>query len=194
MRYTKQDVLEIYARHTDWLQGKGGKKAVFDNCTLEDLDLSDLTFDQAEFINCRIQDVKMPESLVKAKFSKCTLITADFEDCDLTKVKFTEGSFLSNNFKDCYSPGIKFKKVRIRRCTFTGMSLKKSGLRIYHGGFWEAYIGAEATSIGCRYYLNKEWKSFTDDQIESMSELALDYWNENKAIIFMLMDSFKVKS
>lgn len=26
MRYTKQEILEIYIRHTDWLQGKGVKR------------------------------------------------------------------------------------------------------------------------------------------------------------------------
>ena len=72
-----------------------------------------------------------------------------------------------------------------------GADLRGADLKVYQSGKYTAYIQKERTRIGCKYYSNEEWKKFTDDQINNMDAGALDYWNNNKAVIFSIMDSLK---
>jgi len=47
--------------------------------------------------------------------------------------------------------------------------------------------------LAVTFIKNEEWKKFNDRRIRSFAYGALPYWNANKTIIFMIMDSFENK-
>lgn len=61
----------------------------------------------------------------------------------------------------------------------------------FNSGRWPAYIQPTHTRIGCKYFSNDQWRNFSNEDISKMNRFALEYWNENKAIIFAIMDKFK---
>ena len=48
---------------------------------------------------------------------------------------------------------------------------------------WTVYVQCEYTRIGCKYFKNSEWLSFTDEEIAGMDTGALEWWNKYKPII-----------
>ena len=48
---------------------------------------------------------------------------------------------------------------------------------------WTVYVQSEYTRIGCKYFKNSEWLSFTDEEIAGMDSQALEWWNKYKPII-----------
>lgn len=55
-----------------------------------------------------------------------------------------------------------------------------SGLR------WPITIEDTHMSIGCQYHSIGDWASFDDDEIDDMSDEALDFWNKYKCLILTL--------
>lgn len=190
-RLTKDDILKIQSAHNQWLINQGGKRAVYTDCTLYDLDLSCFNFDQVKFSKCKIQDVVMPQELYKASFKDVQLVDARFVDSNLTKARFTDSLCVASDFTNAVLEKAKFKLIRIQNCNFTGSNLTGSNLKIYHVGQWEAHICPDWTSIGCQSHPNEAWRNFTDDEIDAMATHALAYWKANKDMIFAIMDSFK---
>lgn len=189
-KLTEQQIIERHYDHYMWLEKKGGKRAVFENIFFQSNDLSKFDFRRAKFVDCRFLEVKMPSELSKAYFKDCRLSHAHFHS-NLTKTKFVGGHCVASQFTDCALIDTDFTRLHILHCNFTDSSLQKCQLIVFHRGIWEAYIGPEYTAIGCQFAPNEAWKKFTDETISTMSLSALDYWNENKKVIFMLMDSFK---
>lgn len=190
-RLTYDGIVKIHHRHQQWLiRGQSGVRAVFKNVLIYGLDLSNFAFDRAQFFNCRIQNCRMPKSLIQAEFHSVELIGLDCSDCGLTESHFQHCAIFSVDFKCATLTDVKFDSVRFQNCNFNQVSLRQCPLKVFHSGSWVAYIGPEYTSIGCQWYPNEAWRNFTDDEIDAMASYALDYWQTNKDIIFMLMDSF----
>ncbi len=59
--------------------------------------------------------------------------------------------------------------------------------------FGWAHIRTDYIRIGCQYHRVEEWRGFTDDEISGMASGALDWWRENKDIIFSIVDKLKGK-
>lgn len=89
--------------------------------------------------------------------------------------------------------GANLRDANLRLADLSYADLRGSGLKVFHGGEWIAYITAEKIRIGCQHHSIEEWKNFTDDEIDQMSGGALDYWRENKGIIMMIAGSIKSK-
>ena len=45
--------------------------------------------------------------------------------------------------------------------------------------------------IGCQNHSIEDWKSFTDEQISQMASDALEFWNQHKAMLLGVCDSYK---
>lgn len=45
---------------------------------------------------------------------------------------------------------------------------------------WLVTITDNHITIGCQTHTKEQWSNFTDDEIMSMDENALEFWNENK--------------
>lgn len=192
MNLSYEEVVNICYRHELWLNGEGGCRAVFTGC-LNDMNLWEFNLSDADFSECELNAVKMPYNLSRACFKGAQLTNMSFDNSICNETDFTEAKLFLVNFSSCIMNHALFNKAHLRACNFHAVNLRSCQLKIFHSYVWTAYIGPRYTSIGCQFYSNKMWKSFDDERIARMSFSALDYWNENKNIIFMLMDSFKVK-
>lgn len=118
----------ICAKHALWIYGeKGGERADFSNCLLENVNLSNCNlcgadFSGAVFISCNLDDASMCDADFKdVKFKRCSLrhFTAeganfkgsDVYNCDLNGAYFTESNFTGTKVNDC-----NFYKASFRYC------------------------------------------------------------------------------
>ena len=72
-------------------------------------------------------------------------------------------------------------------------NITNTKLLIFHCDMWTAYVQKDKIRIGCQYHTTERWRNFTNDEIQKMSKKpsALDWWNKNKSIIFMMADSIE---
>lgn len=83
--------------------------------------------------------------------------------------------------------------ANLRGADLRGANLRGAGVKIFQSGLWVAYITDNHCSIGCQSHLLESWRNFSDTEISSMHSHALEYWNENKEIIFAIAASIKIK-
>ena len=160
---TKEKLKEVLEQHKLWLEDSSqGNKANLRDANLSHADL--------RYANLRYAN------LSGAKLSHTDLRYAKLRDADLSGANLSDANLSGANLRDA--------KLR-------GADLSGADLKVYQSGKYTAYIQKERTRIGCKYYSNEEWKKFTDDQISNMDVGAVDYWNNNKAVIFSIMDSLK---
>lgn len=74
---------------------------------------------------------------------------------------------------------------------WTRANLHGAGIRLFQCSLWTAIISKDSISIGCQIHSVEKWKRFTDAEISVMHNDALSYWNENKAIIFAIVESIE---
>lgn len=188
---SEAEIKEINDQHILWIAGKGGERANFSGKTLWNLDLRDYPFVEADFSKCLIYDCIMPHNLLNSSFKQAELISVNFQRCDLTHAAFDQARCGLVNFQGAKLGGATLNQTELKDCNFTKTNLRYCQLRVYTAGPWTAYIRPDFTSIGCQHHSNEDWKRFTNYQIDDMSSQALKYWEENKKLIFMMMDSFK---
>lgn len=190
---TKEQVLEMAANHKLWLEGNGGERAVFANCALNDMDLSGYHHDfyKANFANSYLNNIVFPGTMQQTDFTNAHLFNVSLKHCSLQQATFDQARCQQVDFHGSYLRDTNFRTTKLQVCNFTGTNTTLCNLKIYQNGHWPAVIGPEYTTIGCHFHKNEEWKQFNDHQIRSLAYGALPYWNANKAIIFMIMDSFE---
>jgi len=45
--------------------------------------------------------------------------------------------------------------------------------------------------IGCQFHRIEKWKAFSDEEISKMDSKALYFWNQHKAMLLSLCDTYK---
>lgn len=131
----------ICAKHALWIYDeKGGERADFSNCLIENVDLSNCNlcgadFSGANFINCKLDDASMCDADFKnAKFKRCSLrhFTAeganfkgtDFYNCDLNGAYFTGSNFTESKIADCNFYKASFMNCCLESCKSTNCNPK----------------------------------------------------------------------
>lgn len=188
-------VKQMVANHGLWLEGNGGERAVFAHCALNDMDLScyHLDFYKADFSNSYLNNIVFPGQMQQTNFTNARLVNVSLKNCSLKEATFEQAKCQQINFQGSFLLNTNFRTTKLQVCNFTGTNTTICNLKIYHNGHWPAVIGPEYTTIGCHFHKNEEWKKFNDRRIRSFAYGALPYWNANKTIIFMIMDSFENK-
>ena len=68
----------------------------------------------------------------------------------------------------------------------------KNSPLVINGLNWDVQInGTGMMRIGCQDHSIEDWKSFTDEQISQMASDALEFWNQHKAMLLCVCDSYK---
>lgn len=136
----------ICAKHALWIYGeKGGERADFSNCILENVDLSNCNlcgadFSGANFINCKLDDASMCDAdFENSKFKRCSLrhFTAeeadfkdsDFYNCDLRDACFTHSNFSKSKMSDCNFHEASFMNCCLEDWISTDCNLKIADMR-----------------------------------------------------------------
>lgn len=136
----------ICAKHALWIYGeKGGERADFSDCLLENVDLSNCNlcgadFSGAVFINCKLDDASMCDADFKnAKFKQCSLrhftaegadfTESDFYNCDLRGAYFTASNFTNGKMADCNFSEASFMNCCLESWITTDCNLKIADMR-----------------------------------------------------------------
>ena len=85
------------------------------------------------------------------------------------------------------------RDANLRGADLREANLREAGIKFFQAGLWTAIISSDFISIGCQRHSAEKWLNFTDEEISAMNPFALDYWNENRDIVFAIYHSLKKK-
>jgi len=89
--------------------------------------------------------------------------------------------------------GANLRGANLSGADLSGANLRGADLQIFQAGRYTAWVQKTHTRIGCQYHSNKEWRAFDDEKISSMADDAVEWWSENKKIIFMMISAMGKK-
>lgn len=81
------------------------------------------------------------------------------------------------------------KKADLSWANISSANLSVADLIVIHLPFYTAYIQKTHTRIGCKYFTNEKWLTFTNEEIETMDSNALEFWNQFKKLIKSAIES-----
>jgi hypothetical protein len=85
--------------------------------------------------------------------------------------------------------GADLSDANLSGANLRGAGLSGADLKVYQSGLWTAYVQPDHIRIGCQYFRTEEWEAFSDEEIDKMHPLALEYWKENKHIVLSIARS-----
>ena len=200
-------VLEL---HKKWLNDEeGGEKVNLSGANLREVNLSRTDLSEAILSGADLSEA----ILIKADLSGADLRGADLREADLRganlrgadliKADLREAILRGANLSGANLSGADLREADLRGADLRGADLRGADLRradlrgaktmVIHLGQYIAYVQPDSTRIGCQYHTNDEWRKFPDELISRMASDALEWWTENKELIFCAMDSFEVK-
>ena len=145
-----------------------------------DLSGKDLSDADLSCVNLRGANLK------GACLRRVDLSYADLNDADLRDA-YLSGACLSR----AYLSRADLRGAYLRGANLSDASLKGANLKVYQADNWTAYIQPDSIRIGCEYHTVDAWMDFTDEAISTMDETALEYWKNNKDIIFAIHAKLK---
>ncbi|MFA7256027.1 MAG: pentapeptide repeat-containing protein [Kiritimatiellales bacterium] len=133
--------------------------------------------------------VKIGLAVKWVKENDANLCGADLYDADLRGANLGDADLRGANLRGADLYGADLSDADLRGANLGDADLRGANLRVFQAGRYTAWVQKTHTRIGCQYHSNKEWKAFDDDKISSMAGDAVEWWSENKKIIFMMMDA-----
>jgi uncharacterized protein YjbI with pentapeptide repeats len=144
-----------------------------------------------------------PDTGERADLRGADLRGADLRGADLTGAILTGANLTGAILTGADLRGADLRGANLRGAILTGANLRGANLRgailtganlrVFQAGRYTAYVQKDTTRIGCQNHTNEAWKSFADNEIADMAPDALDWWDENKTIVFAVMDSLNNK-
>ena len=153
-----KDILE---KHKLWLENKpGGIQANLYKADLSGADLSRANLSEADLYGA---------NLSRANLSEADLYGANLSGADLSGANLSGADLFGANLSEADLSGT-------RTAVIPNL-----------GGYF-VHIDHEYISIGCQRHLAKDWKIFSDEQIDPMAPNATKYWEKYKNIILSLQE------
>jgi len=126
------------------------------------------------------------------------LIGANLSDANLRGANLIDANLIDANLRGANLRGADLVGANLSGANLIGANLRGADLRdadlqIFQAGRYTAWVQKTHTRIGCQYHSNKEWRAFDDEKISSMADDAVEWWSENKKIIFMMISAMGKK-
>jgi len=117
-------------------------------------------------------------------------------DADLRDANLRDADLRDADLRGADLRGADLSYADLRDADLLGADLSYADLRgadliVLQLPSYTAYVQKTHTRIGCKYYSNDEWKSFSDEEISKMDLNALEFWDTYKTVIFAAIDSIK---
>jgi len=123
----------------------------------------------AKLIGANLSDVELRSA---------DLYEADLSNANLSGVNFSSAHLYSTDLRGADLFGSDLCGTDLHNAKFDFVKLQ-SGYEVYiHSGYMQ---------IGCERHSIYEWKSFSDFDISKMDKDALEWWKENKKILFNII-------
>jgi len=116
---------------------------------------------------------------------------ANLHGADLRGADLSWADLSWANLRGADLRGADLRGANLRGADLRGADLRGANLIVLQLPFYTAYVQKTHTRIGCKYYSNDEWKSFSDEEISKMDSNALEFWDTYKTVIFAAIDSIK---
>ena len=134
--------------------------------------------------------VKTFESLTRANLTRANLKEADLRGADLEEANLTGANLRRANLTRADLRGANLIFTDLTRANLEGANLKSVNLYNTTGnnkeiktiqlGTYIVNITDKDMQIGCELHSIEDWFNFDNEHIASMDRSALDWWNENK--------------
>lgn len=112
--------------------------------SLNNLNLSEINFNQSSFIECDFSDVKLNQSTISAtRFESIS-----FADTDFSYSKFDQVQFINCNFNLCTQLATNFSRCRFINCQYINI---KSNSTVFNNCDFEMFDGQNSTFETCRF-------------------------------------------
>ena len=132
-----------------------------------------------------VEDANLRDADLRgANLRGANLRGANLRDADLRDANLRGANLRDANLRDADLIGADLIGANLRDANLIGADLIQITLP-----YFQAIVQKTHTRIGCKYFTNEEWKSFSDEVINEMDSNALEFWCSYKNIIFSIMDS-----
>ena len=137
---------------------------------------------------------EVPEGVESGMIARHVVEVAITEDANLRGANLHGANLHGANLR-----GANLWGANLRAANLWGANLRAANLRgaknsplVINGLNWDVQInGTGMMRIGCQNHSIEDWKSFTDEQISQMASDALEFWNQHKAMLLCVCDSYK---
>lgn len=169
------DIKAILESHSVWLQDySGAQRADFSNRHLEGADFSKTILSGANFSEADCTDV-------------------NFELTDCRSAMFIRSRLIAANMKYANLMHAIFADLKMINCCLEGANIRylegsSEQIRVITGLRWRVIFTDDDMAIGCKQLPIREWRTVSDGRIALMSHGALDFWKENKKLIFAFIE------
>ncbi len=124
------------------------------------------------------------ESLIGADLSGVNLYRADLYEANLSGANLSRANLSRANL---FSANL--FRANLYGANLSGANLYNvRGIIALFGMRWDVLISYNFMKIGCQTHTHDEWKSFSDEYISNMNDDALEFWFENKDVLFAMCE------
>ena len=182
---TKEVIFEMECDSwADLLKGALKAKVSFYRANFNGADFRGADFRGADFREANFNGADFRE----ASFNGADFRGADFREASFIWADFRKANFREADFKGAYFRGANFREADFigasyQYCTGNAKELKSMQLDTYLIVFNKHFL-----AIGCQQHSIEKWKNFTDDEIDSLDNGALEWWNKWKDFIFKAIE------
>jgi len=145
------------------------------------VDLNNVYLENVDLKNAILEDA----NLRYANLWNANLEKADLEDADMRSINLEDANLKNADLKNAKLFNTNLYNADLRGAIWDGIQIV--GLK------WCIIIIKNQIQIGCKIHSLKEWKNFTDMEINEMNENALDWWKQNKEMIIYMYKNFENK-
>ncbi len=118
---------------------------------------------------------------------------ANLREANLSEANLRGANLIEADLREANLSEADLREADLREADLREANLSEAGIKFFQAGLWTAIISSDFISIGCQRHSAEKWLNFTDEEISAMNPFALDYWNENRDIVFAISQSLKKK-
>ena len=105
------------------------------------------------------------------------------ERANLAGAKLARANLAGANLADANLAGANLARANLARAYLAGATGNSKNLKTIQTDVWTVTYTDTEMQIGCQKHLIESWWKFDDEEIESMSGSALEFWKKWKPIL-----------
>jgi len=124
---------------------------------------------------------------------------ANLEGANLEGANLRDANLEGANLRGANLEGANLQDANLEDANLEDANLEGANLRdaknvplVINSLHWMVYIsGTGMMRIGCQEHSIERWKGFSDELISRMDSYALEFWNQHKAMLLGICDTYK---
>ncbi|MCW8041356.1 pentapeptide repeat-containing protein [Acinetobacter entericus] len=146
----------------------------------------------------------IPEGMESGMIARHAVETAIAQGANLRGADLRGANLLGANLRGANLRGANLRGANLEGANLRGANLRGANLRganledaknvplVINSLHWMVYIsGTGMMRIGCQEHSIERWKGFSDELISRMDSYALEFWNQHKAMLLGICDTYK---